>query len=145
MVELIQEFAPDVISENGRRFVARAYAAPQPHGLLWDAWLVFFPRDGGSPLVGDRETSQQREDLLYWASGLEPVYLDGALDRVARAQLAGLFRHEPWGDDAEELAEEEEIAYRLARERLIMEGRAVPAPEPAAPPGPGAQPGGQLV
>src|SRR5689334_14582710 len=114
MVELIQEFASEVISEeDGRRFVVRAYGAPQPQGTLWDAWLVFFPEDGGEPLVGDRETAQQRGDLLYWATGLEPVYLEGALERVARAQHQDLrVRHEPWGQHADDLIEQEEIAYR---------------------------------
>ena len=137
MVELIQEFAPEVISEDGRRFICRAYSAPQPQGPLWDAWLVFFPEDGGPPLVGDRETAQHRSDLLYWASGLEPVYLEGALERVARAQHTGLFRREPWGARAADLVQEEEIAYRLGREHLVKEGRTAPASEPVVPPATG--------
>ncbi|HYV45809.1 MAG TPA: hypothetical protein VFA20_13165 [Myxococcaceae bacterium] len=139
MVELIQEFGPEVIGpEDGRRFVVRAYAAPQPHDVLWDAWLVFFPEDGGPPLIGDRETSQQRDDLLSWASGLEPVYLEGALERVGRAQgQTAFFRHEPWGSWVAVLVEEERIAYRLARQRLIEEGRAVLSPSPTLEPQPG--------
>jgi hypothetical protein len=140
MVELVEEFGPEVIApETGRRFVVRAYSAPQPQGVLWDAWLVFFPEDGGSPIVGDRETSQHREDLLYWASGLEPIYLDGALERATRAQAqTSLFRHEPWGgEDLAELLLEERIAYRLARQRLIEEGRTVLSPVPAPEPEPG--------
>lgn len=134
MVELIQEFGPEVISdEDGLRFIARAYAAPQPNGPLWDAWLVFFPEDGGPPLVGDRETAQHHSELLYWASGLEPIYIEGALERVARAPpQRSLFRHEPWGPRAVELVEQERIAYRLARERLIRQGRAVLSPAPPA-------------
>jgi len=139
MVELIQELAPEVIGpEDGRRFVVRAYAAPQPQGVLWDAWLVFFPEDGGPPLVGDRETSQRREDLRYWAGGLEPIYLEGGLERVSRAQgQSALFRHEPWGSWAAILVEEERIAYRLARQHLIEEGRTVLSPAPALEPQPG--------
>jgi len=138
MVELVEEFGQAVSAPGTvRRFVVRAYSAPQPQGVLWDAWLVFFPEDGGPPLVGDRETSQQREDLLYWSSGLEPVYLEGALERVARAQGQPLFRHEPWGSDLAELLLEERIAYRLARQHLIEGGRAVLSPAPAPEPEPG--------
>jgi hypothetical protein len=131
MVEMIQEFSSEVIAEDGRRFVCRVYGAPQPQGPLWEAWLVFFPEDGGPPLVGDRETAQHRSDLLFWAGGLEAVYLEGALDRVARLQH--ILRREPWGARAAELMEEEEIAYRLARERLADSGRA--AAPAAGPPG----------
>jgi hypothetical protein len=139
MVELIQELNPEVISdEDGRRFIVRAYAAPQPTGPLWDAWLVFFPEDGGPPLAGDRETAQRRSDLLYWASGLEDVYLEGALERVGRAQVPSvLFRHEPWGARVADLLEEERIAYRLARQRLIAQGRVVLSPVAAPEPEPG--------
>lgn len=142
MVELIQEFAFEVSSEeDGQRYIVRAYGAPQAQSPLWDAWLVYFPDDDGAPLVGDRETTQQREDLLYWASGLEPVYLEGALERVVRAQHQDvLVRHEPWGAQAADLIEEEEIAYRIAHERLKM-GRATAAPRPDVPPAPGAPPG----
>lgn len=127
MVELIEELGPEIISdESGRRFIARAYAAPQPAGPLWDAWLVFFPEDGSPPLVGDRETAQKRSDLLHWASGLEPVYLEGALVRVMEEQSRPLlFRHELWGARAADLIGEERVAYRMARQRLIEQGRAV--------------------
>jgi len=135
MVELIEEFRPAVIgAEDGRRFVARVYSAPQPRGVLWDAWLVFFPEDGGPPVVGDRETEQRPQDIRHWASGLEPIYLDGALERAERAQGQPLFRHEPWGARAAGLLEEERIAYRLGRQWLIAEGRAVLSPAPDAEP-----------
>jgi hypothetical protein len=44
-----------------------------------------------------------------------------------------LFRHEPWGARAADLIDEERIAYRLARQRLIEQGRAVLSPAPAGP------------
>jgi hypothetical protein len=147
MVELIQEFAFEVRSEeDGQTYVVRAYGAPQAQSPLWDAWLVFFPEDGGEPLVGDRETAQQRSDLLYWASGLEDVYLEGALERVARAhQQPVLFRHEPWGARAADQIEEEEVAYRIARERMLRIERAASPQSPDVPPAIDGPPGARHV
>lgn len=118
MVELVHEFRAHVIGPDGRRFVARVYGAPHPTGPVWDGWLVFFPEDRGSAMVGDRETTQSnRVELGYWAGGIEPIYLEGALDRAVRAGPI-LDRHRAWGDRAGEIIEEEQIAYRLAHERL---------------------------
>jgi hypothetical protein len=146
MVELIQEFSSEVIAEDGRRYVVRAYGGPQPQGPLWDAWLVFFPEEGGEPLVGDRETTQQRSNLRSWAGGLEPVYLEGAMERVERAQARPtLHRHEPWGKRAGDLIEEEEVAYRIAREHLLRVGRAASVQSPDVPPAIDGPPGARHV
>ena len=50
----------------------------------WAGWLEFHPRDGKSPaLRTGQETSQPDYAALdYWAGGLEPIYLDGALARA---------------------------------------------------------------
>jgi len=50
----------------------------------WEAWLEFHPIDTGKPILGtDQETSQpNRVALEYWADGLEPIYLEGALARA---------------------------------------------------------------
>jgi hypothetical protein len=50
---------------------------------LWEGWIEFVPSDGGPVLGTGRETSQSNlEGLTYWATGLEPIYLDGALARA---------------------------------------------------------------
>ncbi|HVE85794.1 MAG TPA: hypothetical protein VND93_23225 [Myxococcales bacterium] len=140
MVELIQEFGPEVVAADERRYVARMYAAQRASDLHWDAWLVFFPLDGGSPVVGDRETTQSsREDLVFWASGVEPVYLEGALERGERARQTGLFRLEAWGGRAAELVAEEEVAYQMGREHVL--NRAAQAPATVVPPAPAAPSG----
>lgn len=54
----------------------------------WDARLAFFaPNDGNHrPFVTGVETTQPDEDAVkYWATGLQPVYLEGALRRAERA------------------------------------------------------------
>lgn len=49
----------------------------------WEGWLEFHPVDGSAPLRSNRETTQpNRVDTEYWATGLTPVYLEGALERA---------------------------------------------------------------
>ena len=58
-----------------------------PSGI-WQGWLEFDPQQRGQPLRSQRETTQpNRTDTLYWAGGLTPVYLEGALRRALRGPL----------------------------------------------------------
>ena len=58
----------------------------RPDGL-WEAWLVFFSLRTGKALATDRETTQStRQHVLYWATGLGPTYLRGALERALAGQ-----------------------------------------------------------
>ena len=51
----------------------------------WSGWIEFVSADGSQRLRTGQETSQPNRDALaYWASGLEEVYLDGALRRAAK-------------------------------------------------------------
>ena len=56
----------------------------------WEGWLEFAPaNDAESLLVTDVESRQQTHvQLLRWASGLTPVYAEGALHRAHSAALA---------------------------------------------------------
>ena len=55
----------------------------------WSGWLEFVPGNGGRRLRTSQETSQpSRDALAYWATGLEDVYLEGALARAAEAPTA---------------------------------------------------------
>jgi hypothetical protein len=50
---------------------------------IWEGWLEFVPHDGSEVLRSARETTQPKlTDLEYWAAGLTPVYLRGALERT---------------------------------------------------------------
>ncbi|HKF69229.1 MAG TPA: hypothetical protein VKB36_21940 [Vicinamibacterales bacterium] len=61
---------------------AQACGAPMSDGR-WTAWIEFISIDGRRPLRSPRETTQRnRIDAEYWATGLSPVYLDGALQRA---------------------------------------------------------------
>lgn len=50
---------------------------------LWEAWIEFYPRDGGEPARTRRETEQlTRGDLRFWAAGITRTYLAQALVRA---------------------------------------------------------------
>jgi hypothetical protein len=70
------------IRDGAAAFRAQACGAPTSDGR-WTAWIEFMPLDGGRPLRSPRETTQpNRIDAEYWAAGLTPVYLEGALQRA---------------------------------------------------------------
>ena len=84
MAEMLQEYTTKVRDELGKEYRARVFAEPRADAT-WTTWLEFIPAGGGIPFRTDPESSQpRREDALYWASGLEPVYLDGAFQRARR-------------------------------------------------------------
>lgn len=82
MAEVFVEFVEPVVAKDGRAYIARACGAPADQHV-WQGWLEFIPIDGGEAIRSSRETTQpNREDTSYWATGLTPIYLEGALDRA---------------------------------------------------------------
>jgi hypothetical protein len=82
MAEILAEFQARVASRDGRFYAARACGAKSADGL-WQGWVEFTPLDGGATIRSPRETTQpNRIDTEYWAGGLTPVYLEGALQRA---------------------------------------------------------------
>jgi hypothetical protein len=75
-----------LITHGGREWGVEAWGEAREDGR-WEGWLVFVPADGSPPLATPRETTQSnREAVEYWATGLAPIYLEGAFTRaVARA------------------------------------------------------------
>jgi hypothetical protein len=115
MVHFVQQYSQIVVAPDGKKYVARAYAARHPGGL-WDGWFVFFPLYHGRELATDRETTQSTlPAVAYWASGISSTYLEGALAR-ARAHLpeVRLTRRAQQAGREEELARAEEKAYAEA-------------------------------
>lgn len=91
MAELIHEHSARVRSpDGGTEYRVRICGQGRSDGT-WEGWLEFHPvSGGGEPLRTGQETSQpSRQALVYWAAGIERVYLDGALARAARRQPAG--------------------------------------------------------
>jgi hypothetical protein len=82
VAEILVDYETDVIYDDTRyhpRAVGRLANG------MWQGWLEFLPDRGGEVVVtGTESTQPEREHLVYWASGLTPVYLVGALERALR-------------------------------------------------------------
>lgn len=82
MAETLLQFQWTVVAPDGTAYRAKACGSPMPDGM-WQGWLEFEPTDGGEVMRSPRETTQpNRTDAEYWASGLTPIYLEGALRRA---------------------------------------------------------------
>jgi hypothetical protein len=84
MAETLLVFQSPVLAPDATAYEARACGS-EMRGGGWEGWLEFVPLrgGGGSPLRSQRETTQpNRIDTEYWATGLTPVYLEGALMRA---------------------------------------------------------------
>ena len=88
MSELIHEHAVRVEDADGTLYLPRTYGELRADGT-WRGWIEFHPLTGvGRVLSTGQETSQpSRDTLAYWASGLEPIYFEGALARAV--EVAG--------------------------------------------------------
>lgn len=82
VAEVLVQFATPVFDEDGRSYIARACGAPMDDAR-WQGWVEFLPGGSGAAIRSGRETTQpNRADVEYWATGLTPVYLEGALRRA---------------------------------------------------------------
>lgn len=79
---LILEHPTEIIHDQ-ITYGVRICGDERPDGT-WEGWLEFHPADPHQPaLRTDQETSQpNRAAVEYWAGGLQPVYLEGALARA---------------------------------------------------------------
>ena len=84
MAELIQQYKTLFLDENGETYTVVARGEPSQAGTTWEGWLEFHPVDKTKPVwVTGRETTQPGKSALeYWASGVEPLYFDGAFERA---------------------------------------------------------------
>jgi hypothetical protein len=81
MATTLWSFEIPVVSQAGETYSARA-SGRQREDHLWEGWIEFDGSDG-EVLRSGRETTQPNlTDLEYWAQGLTPVYLEGALCRA---------------------------------------------------------------
>ena len=83
MLELIQQYTVEVRDGNGIMYSVCAYGERRADGA-WEGIIEFCPINAEQPtLRTERETTQpDRAALVYWASGLEPLYFDGAFNRA---------------------------------------------------------------
>ena len=89
MSEVLMTYAETVTDPDGT-FVARAIGRRAPDGM-WEGWLEFIPvglhgsEAAAQVIVGPVESRQpEREHLVYWSTGLTPVFLEGALHRARK-------------------------------------------------------------
>ena len=83
LAETIHTYTARFQDDDGAVYAILARGELRDDGM-WEGWLEFQPLDGGQPLRTGRETTQPgRDALVYWASGLEPVYFEGAFERAA--------------------------------------------------------------
>lgn len=82
MPEVIQKYVQQIEDPRGISYDIYIYG-DEREDRTWEGWIEFHPAGGVGPaLRTERETSQpDRGALAYWASGLEPIYLEGALGR----------------------------------------------------------------
>lgn len=84
MAEVLVEFDNTWTGADGKTYEARACGRGREDGL-WEGWLEFVPVGGGDVIATSRETTQpNRDDTLYWATGLTLTYIDGALARILK-------------------------------------------------------------
>jgi hypothetical protein len=77
----IHEFSYAIL-RDGIAYRVEAWGRRREDDGLWEGSLLFRP-DQGAALRTGRETTQSSLDTLtYWATGLEPIYLEGALERA---------------------------------------------------------------
>jgi hypothetical protein len=70
------------IDADGTTWIPSVYGIERSDGM-WEAWIEFRPLDDQRPRATDRETTQpNRQAVEYWATGLEPLYFEGAFARA---------------------------------------------------------------
>jgi hypothetical protein len=80
--ELIGTVPDGFTDPSGRQFIVRLYGDERADGT-WIGWIEFEATATAVTLRTGRETTQSnREQLSYWASGLESTYFDGAFARA---------------------------------------------------------------
>ena len=99
MAEVLVEYDTVVAGADGSRWAARACGRRGEGNIanMWEGWVEFVPVDPGRrPVRSGRESTQpSRGALLYWATGLSPLYLRGALTRALQPPLERQDRRRP--------------------------------------------------
>ena len=92
MAELIRKHSTRVQDEC-TTYIVHIYAEERTD-CTWEGWLEFHPTDKRKPsLRTGEETSQpSRLAIEYWAFGLEPIYLEGALARAEGRLVSGILK-----------------------------------------------------
>jgi len=89
MAELVHEREIALSAPDGTLY-DRALVYAEPNGrTTWAGFIEFVPSKGNRTVQTGHETTQSNiEGVAYWGTGLELVYLDGALARAVRRTSA---------------------------------------------------------
>jgi hypothetical protein len=83
--ETLLEYEAPLTDRDGNVYLAKACGREREDGT-WEGWLEFTAIEGPNAdevwRTGRETTQPNRTDLVYWASGLSSVFLDGALKRA---------------------------------------------------------------
>ena len=121
MAEVLVSFDQPVRDGYGE-YHARAIGRLGESGM-WEGWVEFTPTDGGTEVLvtGIESTQPEYAHLEYWATGLTPVFLEGALARARRPATVRVRPIEVPASDAPK-----------PRDQVVT--RIVPGPEPVLDP-----------
>lgn len=76
------------VEESGTHEFRVTVVGEEREDKTWAGWIEFTDVQTGDRLRTDQETSQpSRYWLWFWATGLEHIYFDGALERARRYSL----------------------------------------------------------
>ena len=117
--EVLMTYSDPVTDPQGS-YIARAVGRQATDGM-WEGWIEFVPAHGTTDvIISGLETRQPEfEHLAYWATGLTPVYLEGALHR-ARDPITVRVRTEPTPvSDAPAPRRQTTVAVRNAPEAVL--------------------------
>jgi hypothetical protein len=85
MAEELLQFQNTVEDPDGRSHVATVLGAEREDGR-WIGWIRFAGPEGEVIETGRETTQPNRQDLVYWSTGLTYFYLEGALARARRVR-----------------------------------------------------------
>jgi len=87
---MLREFLTLGGGVDDEAYVAQIWARELNDGR-WEAWVVFVPVAAGQPRRTERDTLQaSRAAGEYWASGLTPIYLEGAFARSRPVRVSAV-------------------------------------------------------
>lgn len=121
MAEVLASYSTPVADEFGS-YYPRVVGRLAPDNM-WEGWIEFVPVGGGSDVLVTPVESRQPEHqhLVYWATGLSQVYMEGALRRARNPVTVRV----PVID--------EPVSDHPAARRVVVE-RVIPKPEPVLDP-----------
>jgi hypothetical protein len=83
MPALLHEYESPIGDGNGAYYIAQVHGSRNVDGR-WRGWIEFVPKGQTRPVLrtGTETTQATRDALAFWSTGLEPIYLQGALTRA---------------------------------------------------------------